>query len=629
MARLLLRSALLVLLVYPVAAYAQPGQDVTLTGLLEVLQGEDFMGKSDVIYRVEELQSDRLPGQARRAFQLEFDPGKAPEGVKAGARVRVRGREKANGELAVLAANGGEFQVVDAAVDAAAAGEQRCVVFLIHFQDKLLSSSATQQAVDGIMFSNPDSINALYQESSGGQVSFGGDVVGPYTVPFNSSSSDYYGWARSAEEQASAAGVNLGNYTRRIFVSPTNGTGYAGVGNVGGSTTRAWTFYWNNRIVYAHELGHNLGMGHSSTPGSEYGDQSCIMGIATSRFYQFNAPHKAGLGWIPSTTVNGGGTFTLTANAEPSAATKVLRIPVDGAPDVWVSYRNRAGFDGGLASTYTFQTSVHTFAGSGSAKSYLQATLIDGEVWSDAANGITVKQVANDGITATVTVNVVATPGAPNLTVSPMTGAGQAGTTTTYAVSLTNTDSAASPTSTFALAAMGPVDWTLSVSPASLTLAPGQTGSAQVSVTSLSTDADTRVAIRFLVSDSEPLHSADVTITHNVDSTAPSIPGAFAATAGSRSVSLSWNAANDANASLGLSYAIYRDGVEIGTTAQRSYSDSPGSGTFSYDVLARDLAGNASARSIPATLTLTTKGKGNGGGGKGGGGNGGGKGKKK
>jgi hypothetical protein len=543
--------------------------------------------------------------------------------------VRVRGKKTAGGNLAVLAANGGELQVVDAAADAAAGGEQRCLVFLIHFQDKLLSSAATQQSVAGIMFNNPDSINALYQASSEGQVSFAGDVVGPYTVPFNSSSSDYYGWARSAEEQAQAAGVNLGNYTRRIFVSPTNGTGYAGVGNVGGSVTRAWTFYWNNRIVYAHELGHNLGMGHASTPTSEYGDRSCIMGIATSSFYHFNAPHKAGVGWIEATNAGGGGTYTIAANASNSAMPKVLRIPADTGPDVWVSYRNTDSFDAGLGSGYTFKTSVHTFTGSGAAKTYLQANLADGQTWSDAANGITITQLANDGMTATVSVSVVATPVRPTLAVSPQIGAGQAGATNTYAVTLTNNDTASSPTSTFALAAMGPVDWAVSVTPTSLTLAPGQTGSAQISVTSLPTDNDTNVAIRLVVSAQEPLHNTEATITHHVDTIAPTIPSALVATAGRNSVSLSWGASDDMNASLGLTYTVYRDGVAVGTTSQRSLSDSPGAGTFNYTVSATDAAGNASAPSAPAPATLTTKGnKGNGGGG-GGGGNGGGKGKKK
>jgi hypothetical protein len=606
-------------LLCPGLALAQAGQEVTLTGLLEVLHGEDFAGAHDVIYRVEELQSQRLPGQARRAFQLAFDPGKAPSNVQTGARVRVRGRTNASGELEVFAASGGNLQVVDPAVTAAATGEQRCIVFLMHFQDKLLSSSATQQAVAGIMFDNPDSINALYQEASHGAVGFAGDVVGPFTVPFDSSSSDYVGWARSAEQQAAAAGVDLSNYTRRIFVSPTNGTGYAGVGNLGGSVTRAWTFYWNNRLVYAHELGHNLGMGHASTPGSEYGDRSCVMGIATGSLYHFNAAHKAGTGWIPATAANGGGVYTLTANAAVTTMPQVLRVPVDSGPDVWVSYRNTAGFDGGLSSSYTFKTSVHTFTGSGSAKTYLQAALADGQSWSHPSSGITVTQLSNDGLSATVNVTVVATPATPTVTASPQAGAGQAGATTTYTVSLTNRDSSSSPDSTFALATTGPADWTVSISPASLTLAPGQTASAQVSVISLATDADTNVSIGVNISDQEPLHNVSTSITHHVDSTAPTVPGALTASAGRRSVSLSWDASNDANAALGLSYVLYRDGVEIGTLTQRSTTDSPGSGTFTYEVLARDAAGNTSGRSAPATVTLAAKGKGGGGGGNGGG----------
>jgi hypothetical protein len=399
---------------------------------------------------------------------------------------------------------------------------------------------------------------------------------------------------------------------------------------VGGSVTESYVFTWSNRSVYAHELGHNLGMRHASTPGSEYGDNSCFMG-ASSGLRHCNAPHKLDMGWVDGGQVTAAtsGTYTITALAEPTAQTRILRIPVEGADDLFVSFRNQAGFDGTLGSGYVGRTSVHTWSGGSYAKTFLHKTLADGESYSNATHGVTITQLSNDGVRATVSVSVVTKPAAPDLAVSPAEAAAQAGASATYALSVTNRDSAASPASTFSLSASAPTGWGVLVSPAELALSPGQTGTAQVTVTSLGSDADSSQLVRLFVRDStEPLHNVETSLTHHVDGTAPSAPAALAATAARRSVSLSWSAASDANAQLGLTYSIWRDGALVGTTSSTSYTDNSGSGTFAYEVSAEDQAGNRSARS---NLVSVSVGKGGGGGSKGGGGGkgGGGKGKTK
>lgn len=615
--------ALAALVLFGSTARAQ--EDVALTGTLRVLRGEDFENrKSDVLYFVDELQDGALPARPPRSFRVGFDRGLVPAGVTSGAVLRLRGKRHADGTLSVSAVEGGEATVV-APGSFSAVADQRTLVMLVNFRDRPLSSSATRSTVSGIMFDDSNSIDALYREVSTGRVSFSGTVVGPYTVDFDASSTDFQAWGRDAMAQASAAGIDLSQYPRRVFVTPSNGTGYGGLGQVGGSVTEAYIFSWSNRLFYTHELGHNLGMRHASTPGSEYGDGSCFMG-AGSNLRHCNAPHKLDMGWIDAGEVTSAsnGTYTITALAEPSAQARVLRVPVDGSDDLYVSFRNGAGFDGSLGAAYVPRTSVHTWSGGGYTKTYLQKTLGDGESYSNTTHGITITQLSNDGVRATLRVAVVTKPETPQLTLSPAAGAAQAGATATYSVLLTNRDSAASPSSTFAFSAAGPTGWSVVVSPASLTLGPGQSSSAKVSVTSLSSDADTAQAVRVFVRDSlEPVHSVDATVTHHVDGTAPSDPTALFASTSRRSVSLAWSASSDANAQLGLTYLVWRDGALLGTSTSTRYADTPGSGTFVYEVSVRDQAGNLSGRSNLVTVSMSK------GGGKSGGGQGGGKGKKK
>ena len=81
---------------------------------------------------------------------------------------------------------------------------------------------------------------------------------------------------------AAAQGINVRNYSKTVYVVPQVTSGYIGVAliSVGsaGSFYRAWIMTCNQPDVYAHEIGHLVGFGHSGTPGNEYGDLSDIMG---------------------------------------------------------------------------------------------------------------------------------------------------------------------------------------------------------------------------------------------------------------------------------------------------------------------------------------------------------------
>ncbi|MBJ6752609.1 fibronectin type III domain-containing protein [Geomonas anaerohicana] len=93
-----------------------------------------------------------------------------------------------------------------------------------------------------------------------------------------------------------------------------------------------------------------------------------------------------------------------------------------------------------------------------------------------------------------------------------------------------------------------------------------------------------------------------------LDLTPPTAPGGLTAvttaiTGTTSSVALSWNASTDNVAVTG--YDIFRDGVKVGTTAARSFTDASvtSATTYSYTVKAFDAAGNRSAASAALSVT--------------------------
>ncbi|MBN6149574.1 chitinase [Xanthomonas sp. AmX2] len=104
--------------------------------------------------------------------------------------------------------------------------------------------------------------------------------------------------------------------------------------------------------------------------------------------------------------------------------------------------------------------------------------------------------------------------------------------------------------------------------------------------------------------------------TPPTDTTAPSVPtGLASATQTSSSVTLSWNAASDNAGGSGIAgYRVYRNGALVGSPTATAYTDSAlaADTSYSYQVAARDNAGNASASS--AALSVRTRPSGGGGG---------------
>jgi len=559
------------------AQASAPGDAIpaNISGEITVLYTDDFSNKrAELQYFIEEKQS-------KRRFRLYFDDT-PPGHLRTGMSVTVRG--KAKGRDVFLAADGVDSSNTETVLPAtvAVSGEQKTIVIAANFGDASLSCSS--DAIRDLMFTDPEdkSIDDLYQETSHGNIWLTGQVVGPFNINHSSSTCDYSAWSQAADDAARASGFNPDAYDRKVYVLPQNACPAAGIGTVGGNPSRSWIFYCNIADIYGHELGHNLGMHHASTPSSEYGDNSDIMGIGQNRLRQINAPHKEQMGWLPGMKIemiNQSGYYDIAPlELDPAAALAPQTLKI-AKPDTneyyYLSYRRGIGFDANLSSSlYLDRLSVHRYPGDGSSsKTRLLALPTDGESFTDAVNGITVTQLSHHDDYVTVEVNLNGTEptptcsaNSPQLSITPSSQSATAGTSLNFSIHLTNQDSTACANSTFALNDTIPAGWAGTVSPASLSLDPGQIGTATLSVTSASSaSANTYSLVVNVTDNGETAHtttdSASYTVVASCSPAAPTLSVSPASQSGDPgttriySVSL---ANNDSNACGASTFSLSR-----------------------------------------------------------------------
>lgn len=362
---------------------------------------------------------------------------------------------------------------------AAVSGTQNALVLMANFQDK--AQTCTPVQVNDLMFGPTNSVGGLYKETSYNMVTFSGSVYGPWQIPYNSTDTcNYSTWSAALDNMATAQGINLSDYPRRVYVFPGSTCG-AGYGSLGSTPSRSWIFYCGYRDVYAHELGHNLGFQHAWTPGSEYGDKSSIMGLGGLPLRHFNSPNKVAAGWIPSSrvqNVSAAGAFTIDPIAAVSPVnSQTLMLPKPDTKDnYFISLRQPIGYDNGLSSTYQNRVSVHRGSTTNGQPTYLLATLGAGESYSDTVNGYRFTANSIGTTNATVGVDMV-TPDCvralPGISISPLSQSAAPGKSIAYQISVTNNNNIGCGTSTFAFTELLPSGWTSSYSPFTASLAAG------------------------------------------------------------------------------------------------------------------------------------------------------------
>lgn len=613
-----------------------------LRGELEVIQidGFDFAPSELRYYLRQNARQKPIPLNIKQL---------APE-LRSGMKVMVRGYMR-NGELDVAELNIEDQASTDSFIDSTVAVERRAAVFLVDLNDAKVSTQLTTEQVANTLYYNTVSVNNLFKISTSDQLFFNpdsdgdmqADVFGPVQINLNAADScDYYSWAYAVENQISGQ-IDLSLYQHRVFVLPRHNSlphcNWGGVANLGcGSFCRAWIAEGESGMVYAHELGHNLGMHHAGTDtnndsvlDSEYGDHSGIMG-SNRAWNQSNAPHTHQLGGFDQyphglLEPTAPGTYDLDPLDVPQhwggIGAQVIKLPKSDTNDFYYfSFRKSVG-DFPVTSTYADRVSVHRYRGSGSAKTSLVALLSAGHSFTDAANGINVR-VASIGDTAQLELSFSCAVKTPTVSLSPNGYTATPGEQISGTIDITNMDGNGCGNTTFYLSSAAP-EGVSADSADSVALAAGDSASLSwpIQVSDLAADGSYNLSVTL----TDPVNghaSVTKTIALSVDATAPSAPTNLVATLGrKKTVKLTWDAASDSN---GIArYEIFRNGEFLDSTSHTDYSYRGASdGSYTFHLIAVDHAGLQSPPSDSFTLVIgggsgddTTKGggKGNGKGG--------------
>ena len=504
-----------------------PSQRVQLEGQIEIIHQDFKDGHGRYLYFLKQADGTRVP------LQFVKHP---PTHFLTGDHVQVSG-QMSGGNLVLYSGNanvqkngGGGGGGTPPIPLPNTFGAQSTLVILVNFQDDVVEPYTASDAQNMVFGTS----NSFFMENSYQQTSLNGSVVGWYTLPLSVSSCDLSQIATYAQNAATAAGVNLSSYTRYMYFFPQdNACLFAGASNVGGNPSQSWINGNSLNIhVIDHELGHAFGLWHSHfldcgtaaticSNGTvvEYGDLMDTMGAVETWSPDYNAFQKERLGWLnygasPSIqTVSTSGTYTIypyeIGGSGPNAL-KVLQStdPTSGAKTwYYLESRQAIGFDAFLTSpTFPYNQTITTGVdfhlgadGDGNsselldmtpatrtAQQYWDFSLAIGQSFQDSTAGVTFTptSVTSSGAAVQVTFGSCI---AANPTVSISPSQSQyvtSGTPVNFTVTVTDNDTSSCAPATFNLANTVPSGWAGVWSATSLSLSPGKSGSATLTVTS-------------------------------------------------------------------------------------------------------------------------------------------------
>lgn len=450
-------------------------------------------------------------------------------------------------------------------------GEQSTAVLLVNFSDTAGDTPYGIAEAEDAVFGT---VNDFLLEASYGQTWLTGDVHGWFTLPI-ASTCNTVEIGNAADTAAMAAGIDLSGYNRFVYVFKGSATcSWNGSADLWVYPSRAWIRGNIVPQIIAHELGHNLGLEHSYQ--LECGDQ-VIDELSTDCRYarddkfdtmgsanypgHFNSFQKDRLGWMREgevQVVTESGSYLLSpiesaTTAHPKAL-KILRfMEPDGAGATWyyLEYRQPLGFDAPIAGNANVENGILVRTGEDSdanssllldmtpASSVLVSqdrsdpALVVGASYTDPDTGMTLTTEWTDGSVASVLVSFgtgggdTCLVGAPELNLSTeLTEPVTPGTTVTYDLMVSNTDSVGCPVGEFNLAAQLPADWVISFDNTTLNLIPGEQATVGLELTAAISAQPGSYTIPLSAThtagpDSQITTEVSVNYTDGTDNTAP------------------------------------------------------------------------------------------------------------
>lgn len=231
------------------------------------------------------------------------------------------------------------------------------LVLFVLVSDADYQNSFVPNDLLAMMYSDPLHVAGFYQEVSEGRVSFNTQVTS-LSIPDQIQCSTYW-LENNLVPLLKAKGINTNGFQHIIFITQGQ-CKYIGLARISGTIAHVDE---PSAYAIAHELGHNMGLGHASgfVNGTwlEYGENSAVMG---SGYHRLNAPHLVQLGWTSRgsvVAVKNKGAYTLNA-LYPLRSSSIITFDA-GGNRYYFSLRSSTGdFDFTLAPSVTSKVHIHT-----------------------------------------------------------------------------------------------------------------------------------------------------------------------------------------------------------------------------------------------------------------------------